>query len=434
MPLLRAALVLALLMLPVSSVQSQEDALQSSAQPIRSIEPTDDDFSDLLPLIDLIGEARVVVLGEATHSEGTTSQAKARMVHFLHQRMGFDVLAWESGLVQAYGMNAALRDRDRPLLDGASYLMSGGWATEEAIQSVFGYARASWLTDRPLEMAGFDRGRPRAGAAFWKIYFLNLFARTPSLAFTDEEWVLAERLTARGYGFLSSEAPDPEMRTQERAVLERLLARLRAHRPTLRRTISEREFAVAERFILDALQSERSKLLQGAEANYARDRAMANTFSWLFETLYPDRKIIVWAATGHFIRHSNRIENLDHPDWYTKGWEAGNHLYPLLGDDLYTIAFTSYSGTGGDVFPEGSSNTTQTVEFEPAPPGSAEAQLHALGEPYLYLDLAQLPRTHSWRQPFISIALGRLVNRAPWTEIVDAFFFIDHAEPIQYVR
>ena len=76
---------------------------------VRSIDPADEDFSDLMPLVQVIGKARVVQLGEATHGDGSTFLAKGRLVRFLHQVMGFDVLAWESGIFDVRRVDTALR-------------------------------------------------------------------------------------------------------------------------------------------------------------------------------------------------------------------------------------------------------------------------------------------------------------------------------------
>src|SRR5258707_1034052 len=65
---------------------------------VRGIEAADTDYSDLQGLRAAVGGARIVLLGEQTHGEGSTFTAKIRLIKFLHEKMGFEVLAFESGL------------------------------------------------------------------------------------------------------------------------------------------------------------------------------------------------------------------------------------------------------------------------------------------------------------------------------------------------
>src|SRR5580765_7760964 len=62
--------------------------LKKHAAPLRSIDPNDDDFSDLTPVGKAIGDARLVWLGEQTHGDGATIHAKIRLIKYLHQKLG----------------------------------------------------------------------------------------------------------------------------------------------------------------------------------------------------------------------------------------------------------------------------------------------------------------------------------------------------------
>jgi erythromycin esterase len=68
-----------------------------SQWPLVSIQPGASDYRDLLPFAQAIGQARVVALGEQTHGGAEEFLLKTRLVKYLHEKMGFDVLLLESG-------------------------------------------------------------------------------------------------------------------------------------------------------------------------------------------------------------------------------------------------------------------------------------------------------------------------------------------------
>jgi len=95
---------------PAAERDPRVEWLAKSATRIRSLDPSDGDFSDLEPLRAALKGARVVMLGEQSHGDGTTFLAKTRLIRFLHEQMGFNVLAFESGL---YDRGGAGRVHDR---------------------------------------------------------------------------------------------------------------------------------------------------------------------------------------------------------------------------------------------------------------------------------------------------------------------------------
>src|SRR5262249_24603315 len=89
---------------------SQSSEHREYASTLRTLDPDDTDFSDLRPLRALIRDASIVILGEQTHGDGTTFKAKVRLLRYLHEQLGFDVLAWESGEFDCEMMNRAIKD------------------------------------------------------------------------------------------------------------------------------------------------------------------------------------------------------------------------------------------------------------------------------------------------------------------------------------
>ena len=60
-----------------------------------------DRFKDLEFLKPLLIDKRLVYLGENTHGAAEYSSSKVRLIQYLHQELGYDVIAFESGLGNA---------------------------------------------------------------------------------------------------------------------------------------------------------------------------------------------------------------------------------------------------------------------------------------------------------------------------------------------
>jgi erythromycin esterase len=79
----------------------------------------------------LIGDARIVSLGEATHGSREIFQLKHRMIEFLASEMGFTIFAIEANMPEAYRVNDYVLNGtgDQQLLRG---MLLDGWDTESA--------------------------------------------------------------------------------------------------------------------------------------------------------------------------------------------------------------------------------------------------------------------------------------------------------------
>lgn len=122
---------------------------------LNSVDPEDVDFSDLLPLRENLKGVRIVLLGEASHFDGTDFLAKTRLIRFLHSELGFDILAFEAGIYQMRLAWETLRagvDPQKAFSKGAFWI----WARSVQVEPLVRYVSHLLSTDRPLEFAGID--------------------------------------------------------------------------------------------------------------------------------------------------------------------------------------------------------------------------------------------------------------------------------------
>ncbi|HEV7993374.1 MAG TPA: hypothetical protein VGP25_16230 [Gemmatimonadaceae bacterium] len=92
--------------------------VKGAAHPIRSLS-YDGDFSDLRFLATTLQGKRLVQLGESGHGVSEFSLAKVRLIKFLHEELGYDVIAFESSLFACWDADARAES-----LGGAGLLAS----------------------------------------------------------------------------------------------------------------------------------------------------------------------------------------------------------------------------------------------------------------------------------------------------------------------
>ena len=91
--------------------------LQSHAHPLALEAENFDDLEFLRPLME---GKRIVQLGENTHGVREYNLLKARIVRFLHQELGYEVLAFESALYQCYDANLTADEASAICIDNAT--------------------------------------------------------------------------------------------------------------------------------------------------------------------------------------------------------------------------------------------------------------------------------------------------------------------------
>ncbi|MBV9211551.1 MAG: erythromycin esterase family protein, partial [Acidobacteria bacterium] len=120
-------------------------------------------FDDMKPLKKLVGKARIVSLGEATHGTREFFQLKHRMLEFLVTQMGFNIFSIEANMPEAYRLN--------------DYVLNGKGDPAELIHGMYFW---TWDTQEVLDMVLWMREFNRSGKG--RVQFTGFDMQTPDVA------------------------------------------------------------------------------------------------------------------------------------------------------------------------------------------------------------------------------------------------------------
>ncbi|MCP2257620.1 erythromycin esterase [Streptoalloteichus tenebrarius] len=366
------------------------------ATSLSTLDP-DAPLDDLEPLRDLVGEARVVAIGEGAHFVHEFTLARQRVLRFLAERCGFSVLALEFGFSEGLTLAPWVRGEgaEDDLAQVSPYAVT--WGLGDLVR----FARRHNATSaHPVRFVGIDI--PQAGGSL-------LPALTPLADYlrdVDPE-ILPLLETAIGIaqrcssGSAASAAPLwAKLSTAEQdgltAAVTRLLLRVRALEPLYVSRGGQDRYDVALRqveaaFHADSMFRAMSGLFTGtglAGDPSVRDLYMAETVRWHLERSEPGTRIVLVAHNNHIQKTSAAF------DGAFVSLTMGAYLNRMLGEDYRAIAVTSTD----DHVPEMELDESAPVGFRvvdtplPAPePGSVEAAAVEAGLGLGLVSLRQAP-------------------------------------------
>jgi erythromycin esterase len=423
---------------PEHAQQLKVEQVRDHLLPARSIDPDDQDFSDLMPLKSSLNGVRVVLLGEASHGDGATFLGKTRLIKFLHQHLGFDLLVFESGF---YDCSRAWPPRG----DGATATAFeecawATWSQRRELAPLVEYLDQARRTSKPLILAGLD---PDVGvASVYRRRAEELRRAVQTLASGPVE---PARVSAflefvdHAGDYRTRALPQPNVEALEGLVSTAadlaITMNTDDHLPRKDRRfwalILENIVAETRARLISQMYSASPRDPQAAwEANQARDRQMARNLAWLMEEGYPGRKAILWTATEHAGRHlreAGLVPLQDQPtpfgtlqEIYRRRLTLGDHLWDRFGSSVYAIGFTALDGI--------SAGGTSGIPISAPSPGSLEDLLGRTGREYAFLDLRHWPEARG--RDLVARPFGYAEMRTrEWSTVLDGLFFIRTMTP-----
>jgi erythromycin esterase len=335
-------------------------------------------FEDMQPLKKVIGEARLVALGEATHGTREFFQLKHRMLEFLATEMEFTVFGIEATMPEAFDVNEFVLNGTGDPAGALAGLYFWTWDTEEVLDMI------RWMRnynldprhEKKVKFYGFDAQAPVRAAKAALAYLSRIGAELP--AGTKEALSpLANPLLARSYSALS-----PERKQAATRAAQEILDLLDRQRTDYVKRTGAAEWAVARQHgqvLAQYLAMNDSKDMLATLR--ARDRAMADNVRWVLEHEGPGTKMFIWAHNGHVATSTA----------YGMEW-MGYHLRKQYRSDMVVFGFAFNQGSFQAIESPGGSGRLRPFHVKPAPEGSLDAMLASSGLTLAAIDLRALPK------------------------------------------
>ncbi len=380
--------------------------------------------SDYDPLVELIGDARFVLIGEASHGTHEFYRERAQLTKRLIREKGFNAVAVEADWPDAYRVNRYVRGRDddpdaTDALAGFQRFPSWMWRNADVLDFV-GWLRGHNDAVRP--------GKPRIGFYGLDLYSLHA-SMAAVIAYLDKVDTAAAEHARRRYACFDLYGDDPQAygfatalelgRTCENEVVTQLIE-LRRHAVEYAMRdgrVAEDDYFYTEqnaRLVRDAEHYYRTMYRGEVSSWNLRDRHMAETLEALvafLERTDGAAKVVVWA-------HNSHLGDARATEMGVRGeWNVGQLVREQHGRDAILVGFTTYDGTV-----TAASNWDGPAErkaVRPALPDSYEALFHDAGTERFLLALRD-DAVPGLDQPMLERAIGVIYR--PDTERASHYF------------
>lgn len=369
-----------------------------AAMPLTSTEPGGG-VVDLRPLAALLGEAKVVGLGESAHGVGELFTMKHRLIEFLVTELGFTTIAFEASHAGSLAIDEYVRGG---VGDPATALTGQGytaWDTEEVGRLLTWLREHNATVDEPDRVAfwGLDSGYNARGRARVRRHL----ARTAGLqeATVEPAFSILERAEPQWPFQLTNPVSEAAL-LQAHAQLEELDRRLR-HGPETA-TIQDDEATRVRRLVRMMRQ------WSGPERQ-DRSRQMGETLLDLIDHSPPGRRVVVWAHNWHIGRGSN-----------APGVNLGDVLTARYGSQYVSLALEFGRGSCHmrTVGPDLASAELCEYDAGEPPEGSLPWCLSATGHASLAVNLRDQTSSSSVGTPSIVtdwLSRPRIEHEIGWT-------------------
>jgi erythromycin esterase-like protein len=401
----------------------EADVLRAELSPIEGA------ATDYDPLLRLVGDASVVLLGEATHGTHEFYRERARITQRLVEEKGFTVVAVEADWPDAYRVNRWVRghgdDADAiGALSGFQRFPTWMWRNHDVVQLV------NWLR-------GYNETRvdPADHAGFYGLDLYSMYSSIDAvLRYLDDtdpdaagraryRYACFEHFDedSQAYGYAAEFGLSASC---EDAAVEQLRELVRLGASDGERLPDDERFQAEQnaRLVRNAEEYYRTMFRGRTSSWNLRDRHMADTLEAILAHATATRgrpaKAVVW-------EHNSHIGDARATEMGEAGeWNVGQLTRERLGRDAVLVGLTTHRGTVTAASEWGGHPELKRVRD--ALDGSYEDVLHGLDAPAFYLPLRGADSAAALPARRLERAIG--VIYLPRSERVSHYFHARIAE------
>jgi erythromycin esterase len=378
------------------------------------------DRKDFRFLDKALKDVDIVLLGEISHGDGKTFTVKTELIKYLHKKLDFNVLVFESGMVECHLTWQALKNGE-PGKTAFPKSIFPIWGRSEQVQDLFSYIEENIGTENELELSGFDMqmtGNIKLEDRIEHLSKILLFENR--LAF-ESAFPVFTSIFINLQKFYRDK-PDAAQMEAFFNELDQMKQQIQAvNDKNIQQKILSRALVYLPRFFYFIWNLDPKKL--DYKVANIREEEMGKNLIWLKENLYPGKKIIVWGASSHLSWNRQSIEQ-------QKNFvPMGQYVKDYFDEKVYSIVFSAYTGMDGNAF------TTKKRNIEDVTKESTEYLLSEAGFENAFLNFRELKKKGGWMdEKFILRPFGYTNFRANWPTMCDALFFMRKMTPSTAVK
>lgn len=407
--------------------------LDAGLYPLKTVDPNYADNSDLAMLEELIGQTRVVALGEESFGDGNSILTKVRIAKYLIQNMGFEQIIFEGGIYDLHRANIEVRNGKSSVAQALDNSLFPAWSESAEFAPLVDFLHTRATTGIPIALAGMDIFHNGVYATDQFVNALNAFLEKASPTTPDSLFSALDMMFAR----METWPQQPLMPLgpslfADKTAYTHLLPN---NSDSVRYYNRSRDLIVRLKTLPAEFQQEGAwwiRMIQNIDAcvrvsenihhgqdslaRQVRDSMMAENAYYLLSN---NKKTIIWGNNYHFVKN---ISSLKYKQFTTVKTVA--HRLREKGIGMYSIATTAALGSYKQC------NLKQATQVFYSSDKSLEFMLLKSPSAVSYLDL----HGDSTLMRFTMNLAQYVPYKGNWATAFDGVAFVKEQEPCTLLR